>query len=458
MARKAKNIKVTACHDIIFNEFKKFEDPRAIFSIKLTDILMASLSVFSLKCPSLLNFEKYFSQGKRMSENIMTLFRLEKIPSDTQLREVLDKVDYLQYRQIFKNLFSYLQRAKTLEFFEFMKINNNPYYLIAADGSGYFRSEKIRCDDCLVSEHFDAEGRMSIKYGHNMLAASVVHPDRREVISLYPEAIVRQDGNSKNDSEQASFKRFLNNFNEDHPKLKVIFILDALYANGPIIRLLREYKYEFIIAVKDSKSLLYMLVDDGLKSGETKLCERQYQHGEKVIKTTKLNFKYRNNIRLHQDKDTPYINFAEVIEFTSWVDSKGKEQTKKQRFSFITDIKITNNNVEKLCTGGRTRWKIENETFNTLKNRGYHFEHNYGHGEKNLSYNFIMSMFLAFLVDQIQEISCLSFRKLVKYLSTRSSIWEKLKGCLELEKIADWDDFYKRIIDDIEEHRGLNTS
>ena len=458
MARKAKNIKVTACHDIIFNEFKRFKDPRPIFSIKLTDILMASLSVFSLKCPSLLNFEKYFSQGTRVSENIMTLFRLEKIPSDTQLREVLDKVDHFQYRQIFKNLFSYLQRAKTLEFFEFMKINNNPYYLIAADGSGYFRSEKVRCDDCLVSEHFDSEGKMSIKYGHNMLAASVVHPDRKEVISLYPEAIVRQDGNSKNDSEQTGFRRFLKNFNEDHPKLKAIFILDALYANGPIIRLLREYKYEFIIAVKESKSLLYMLVNDGLESGETKLFERQYEHGEKIIKTTKLNFKYRNNVRLQQGEDTPYINFAEVTEFTSWIDSKGKEQSKKQRFSFITDIKITNNNVEKLCTGGRTRWKIENETFNTLKNRGYHFEHNYGHGEKNLSYNFIMSMFLAFLVDQIQEISCLSFRKLVKYMSSRSSTWEKLRACLELEKLAGWDDFYKRIIDDIEEHRGLNTS
>jgi hypothetical protein len=32
--------------------------------------------------------------------------------------------------------------------------------------------------------------------------------------------------------------------------------------------------------------------------------------------------------------------------------------------------------------GGRARWKIENETFNTLKNQGYNFEHNYGLGEK----------------------------------------------------------------------------
>ena len=51
---------------------------------------------------------------------------------------------------------------------------------------------------------------------------------------------------------------------------------------------------------------------------------------------------------------------------------------------------------------GRARWKVENETFNTLKNQGYHFEHNYGHGQQHLSVVLAMLMMLAFLLDQVQ--------------------------------------------------------
>ena len=71
---------------------------------------------------------------------------------------------------------------------------------------------------------------------------------------------------------------------------------------------------------------------------------------------------------------------------------------------------VNKRNVFRLMRGGRARWKIENETFNTLKNQGYNFEHNYGHGEQNLSVVFAMLMMLAFLVDQTQQLCCALFR------------------------------------------------
>lgn len=460
MGRKAEQLKVTTCHDLIFEELKKFKDPRPISIIPLESILMASFAVFALKCPSLLSFEKLFMGGltERRNENLKRLFRLEKVPSDTQLRDVLDLIDYKQYQIIFKKIFLYLQRSKSLELFEFIKINNTPHYLIAVDGTGYFRSEKISCDNCLNYDHVDSDGNVTVKYGHNMLAGSIVTPNLNQVISLYPEAIIKQDGQSKNDSEQVAFRRFLFNFKKDHPRLKAIFSLDALYANGPIIKLLREYNYEFIIAVKNTKSLLFMLVQDGQATGETKFYEREYNHGQKIIKTTKLQFRYQNNVRLHQDIDSPFINFVEVQETTEWIDSKGKEQREYKKFSFITDMVITNNNVEKISMGGRTRWKIENETFNTLKNRGYNLEHNYGHGDHNLSYNFIMSMFLAFLVDQVQELSCLKFRKILSYLESKSRVWEGISSAIDWVTLESWDTFYDMLIYEIEKARGINTS
>jgi predicted secreted protein len=199
-----------------------------------------------------------------------------------------------------------------------MKIKGLPYYLLATDGSGYYRSEKIVCDCCMVEEHFDSNKKMTLKYGHNILAGSIVHPDLKQVISMCPEPIMRLDGQSKNDSEQTAYRRFLQDFKREHPKLKIIFLLDALYANGPIIKLLREYKYEFIIAVKETKSLLFLNVKEGEITGKTEFYEKNFEFGEKVIKKTKMKYRFSNEVRLHQDKDSPFVNFVDVQEVTEY--------------------------------------------------------------------------------------------------------------------------------------------
>ena len=78
--------------------------------------------------------------------------------------------------------------------------------------------------------------------------------------------------------------------------------------------------------------------------------------------------------------------------------------------------------------GGRARWKIENETFNTLKNQGYHFEHNYGHGEQHLSVVFAMLMMLAFLVDQTQQLCCALFQAVWAKLGSKRLLWERMRA------------------------------
>jgi hypothetical protein len=445
MGRQAIKLKVEECHEIILKEFSKFKEKRPIFEIPLNNFLMSSFAIFALKSPSLLQFETHCTDEKTRKINLNSLFKIDRVPSDTHLRDVLETVDYGQYRPLFQRLFSFIQRSKTLEQFEFMKINGQPYYLMAADGSGYYRSEKIVCDCCMIEEHFDANNKMTLKYAHNILAGSIVHPNLNQVISLCPEPIMRLDGNCKNDSEQTAFRRFLQEFKREHPKLKIIVLLDALYANGPIIKLLREYKYEFIIAVKETKSVLFLNVKDGETTGKTEFFETSFESGIKVIKTTKMKYRFANNVRLHQDKDSPFINFVEVQEVTEWIGKKGKQEREERNFTFITDIPVTKNNIEKLAEGGRTRWHIENETFNTLKNRDYNMEHNYGHGEKNLTHNFIMSMFLAFLVDQIQELSCLTFKKLVQKFKQKSRMWRKFDICFEMIEFTDWDQFYYRL-------------
>ena len=77
--------------------------------------------------------------------------------------------------------------------------------------------------------------------------------------------------------------------------------------------------------------------------------------------------------------------------------------------------------------GARARWKIENETFNTLKNQGYQFGHNFGLGKKHLSEVFVLLMMLAFLVDQIQQLCCPLFNAAWKKWKTKRAFWEKVR-------------------------------
>src|SRR5712691_4867833 len=101
---------------------------------------------------------------------------------------------------------------------------------------------------------------------------------------------------------------------------------------------------------------------------------------------------------------------------------------KVQHCSWVTDLRVHQRNVYTLMRGGRARWKIENETFNTLKNQGYNFEHNYGHGEKNLSVVFAMLMMLAFLVDQTQQLCCDLFRAVWAKLGSKRQLWESMRS------------------------------
>ena len=126
-----------------------------------------------------------------------------------------------------------------------------------------------------------------------------------------------------------------------------------------------------------------------------------------------------------------------------------KEKTTK--FSWVTDIKIKDSNVFTIMEEGRKRWSIENETFNTLKNMGYNWEYNYGHGEDNLATNFALLMMLAFMLDQIQELCCPLFRKALKSLNNcKKHLWEKIRNCFTINEwtgylFDNWEKFFNFI-------------
>ena len=130
-------------------------------------------------------------------------------------------------------------------------------------------------------------------------------------------------------------------------------------------------------------------------------------------------FRWLNQLPLNASNQDVVVNFLEYWE----VGSK-----KTQHFTWITDFTIRRGNAYSLMRGGRARWKIENETFNTLKNQDYHFEHNFGHGEHNLSVVFALLMLLAFAVDQAQQLACPLFQATWRKVGSKRRLWEKMRA------------------------------
>lgn len=115
-------------------------------------------------------------------------------------------------------------------------------------------------------------------------------------------------------------------------------------------------------------------------------------------------------------------------------------------FTWVTDITVTENTCVDIARGGRSRWKIENETFNTLKHQGYRLEHNYGHGKQHLATIFALLTILAFLIDQVQKLACTQFQQARRRFRSRTSLWERMRALFAGYFIDDWDTFWQAII------------
>ncbi len=374
--------------------------------ISLADALMSAFAMFSLKDPSLLAFDRRRKDPGKV-KNLKRLFHIKTVPCDTQMREIADPVKPAGLSPIYRDIFRQLQRGKCLERFVFLA----DCYLLTVDGTQYFSSKHIHCPSCLTSTNSTTG---EVTYSHQMLAAAIVHPDLSEVIPVFPEPISKPDGETKNDCERNAAKRFVEQFRQDHPHLNVIITEDGLHSNAPHIRTLQAHNMHFIIGAKvGDHSWLFDRLDEAVKNGtatEFTLTEGTVTHA----------FRFLNEVSLNESNQDLLVNVLEYWET--------KADGRMQHFAWVTDITITLDNAYDLMRGGRARWKIENETFNTLKNQGYHFERNFGHGEQHLAVVFAMLMMLAFLVDQTQQIACRLFQAVLRKEGCKTEMWEHVRS------------------------------
>jgi len=424
--RKAKkSLSADALYALVKAGFAAIPDHRgAHATVPLVDALLSAFALFALKDPSLLAFD-----ARRNDANMKGLFGIGQIPSDTRLRELLDPVDPEHLRPLFKDVFRQLQRGKALEPFAFYE----GCYLLSLDGTGYFSSQKIHCPSCLEKVN-QQTGVMT--YQHQMLGAALVHPERQEVIPLAPEPIQKQDGSSKNDCERNAAKRLLQKIRADHPRLGLIVVEDGLASNGPHVRTLLEQRLHFLLGVKPGDHPF--LFDRVLEAfDQERVTVLTWPEGDRLCEIA-----YGNQLPLNEANQELLVNYLQYSEYD-------QNHERLKHFSWITDFRITRGNARWLVRGARARWKIENETFNTLKNQGYHYEHNYGHGEQNLSVVFALLMMVAFLVDQVQQLCCSLFRAVWSKLGSKRALWEQLRSHFYHFTFQSMEHLYRVILHDL---------
>jgi hypothetical protein len=203
MGLSARKARKDLCADSLFRlvrtRFDRIADPRAgEVEIPVGDALMSAFAMFSLKDPSLLAFDK---RRDDPNDNFRTLYGIDHVPCDTQMRAILDPVDPNDVRPLFGDVFRRLQRGKALEAFVYLE----GHYLLSLDGTTYFSSSKVHCSSCLEKHHRGG----GVTYSHQLLGATLVHPDLKEVIPLAPEPIINEDGHTKNDCERNASRRWL---------------------------------------------------------------------------------------------------------------------------------------------------------------------------------------------------------------------------------------------------------
>jgi len=391
----------------------------------MEDIAMSAFSVFYTQCPSFLASQKAMEQNKGRS-NAQTLFQIEEIPSDNHIRDTLDEVAPDELYPIYDEIFEGLRTAGVLNTFQTLG-GTTP---IALDGTWYHSSENIHCQQCTRIEHRD--GR--ITYYHSAITPVIVASAQKHAIALRPEFIVPQDGHEKQDCEIAAAKRWLDKEAAHYlEKLNhnVTYLGDDIYAHQPFCRRVLQQRSHFIFTCKpESHTHLYQwigLLEDGADVRTiTMRVKDSKKHWEEYI------YRYANGVPLAEGEGALKVNWCEVT-------ITGQHRKKPYHNAWVTDWKIDDENVASIATTGRCRWKIENENNNTLKTKGYHLEHNFGHGKKHLSSLLAAMNMLALLTHTFQAYCDDSYRLIRATLPTRKTFFDDVRALLRYMCFPSWE-------------------
>jgi hypothetical protein len=219
---------------------------------------------------------------------------------------------------------------------------------------------------------------------------------------------------------------------------------DDLYSHQPFCELALAQQCNFILVCKpDSHETLYKWVNTlAALGGVSGLTRRQWNGRFGELWT----YRYVNDVPLRAEADPLHVNWCELT-ITDERDGRVLYHN-----AFVTNHLISDDTVAALVAAGRTRWKIENEGNNTLKTKGYHFEHNFGHGQQHLAAFLLTLILLAFLCHTLLDLLNAPYQLLRQALAARRTFFDDLRALTRYWVFDSWEQLFEFMI------RGLELS
>lgn len=367
-------------------QFESLSDPRKggpNTKYKMADAALSAFSVFMMQSPSFLAYQREVEQQQGYN-NLESLFGTHEIPSDNQIRNLLDGVNPQEVGPIFWSVYEQLERSGVLT--EHRGVANN--LLCGVDGTQYFSSTAIQCPNCTQRQR---DGQTY--YSHTVLIPVLVQPQSKQVYCLEPEFIWPQDGAEKQDCEQNALKRWLERHAHRFAPHTVTLLADDLHCHQPTCAACLEHEFNFIFVCRpDSHGALYEEI--GLLEQAGGVAEVTVRHHNGRF-YERHHYRYANQVPLRGGAEPLYVNWCEVTILN--------EKTGERLYfnQFATNHWLQEETIGDVVASGRARWKTENEGNNVLKRYGYHLEHNFGHGQQFLSAVLLSLNLLAFLMHTV---------------------------------------------------------
>jgi hypothetical protein len=384
----------------------------------MADIAMAAFSVFFMQSPSFLAHQRHLAQGHGHGRsNCETLFGMTQIPSDNHIRDILDPVPPERFYPVFAPAVEALEQGGGLP--DFRRLGD--HVLIAFDGTEYYRSAKLHCPRCSTRKRSGGK----TEYFHSLVSATLVAPGHNRVVPLEPEFIVPQDGHDKQDCESLAARRWLAAHGPQYARLNPVYLGDDLYSRQPICQAVRAVDGHFLFVCKPSS---HPTLQEYLTGIELPSLTKQVKHGRQRFT---YSYQWLCDVPLRDGADALAVNWL-MIE----IRNAAGEIT--HRNSFITDLPVNRDTVVELAACGRARWKIENESFNTLKTKGYNLEHNFGHGKENLSAVLATLNLLAFAFHTVAELTHDLWRRAMKEAGARVRFFSRLREITAFLVFPSW--------------------
>lgn len=384
----------------MINKFDNLTDLRnqSYVKYKMKVIFMVRLMGLMCSIKSMNEMTREFNTQETI-ENIARMCELElnEIPHCDTINDVFEKVKVEEIKEIIKDIITKLIRGKILTKF----LVRNKYYHIIVDGTGLATSRKRYNKNCLVKNKTDKNGNKYQEYSTYVLEAKLVvgnmvfsigsefvensnnknfiHRKISKYKKLEKKTYNKKEDKRKNlsykkykqDCEIKAFERLAKKIKKNYPRLNILISGDALYANQKVIDICMKNKWKYIIRLKEGAIPTLYKEFEKIASEENECNVDKYEF------VTKIAYKeYETNVIRYKDKETEFI--------------------------YMTDLPVTNKNIESSIIVGRKRWKIENEGFNMQKNGTFDIGHLYSKNAVAIKVHYLMIQ-IAHIIRQLVE-------------------------------------------------------